>query len=204
MSVADWRALLEALLDGRLSAQAFARRFMEAVRDSKKRGLAVPLPIREILSAVEEFEAASVDQEEFAVNADELEEAVRRALSNLDDAPPQPRTFDRARARDDMRRFSVQVSGCMGLGCVIGAIWVGLCVLQIYFVSEEIQYAFGWSAWPSAFFGFFLAFVPIVGNVLAFLGATRAGWEPVLAAIVFFAAPAATLFSGWSRWRRLG
>jgi hypothetical protein len=59
------------------------------------------------------------------------------------------------------------------------------------------------SAWPSAFIGFFLAFVPIVGNVLAFLDAVQLrNWAWPLAAIVFFAAPAITMVSGWSRWRR--
>jgi hypothetical protein len=77
-------------------------------------------------------------------------------------------------------------------------------VLQIYFVSEWIQTAFDWGAWPSAVAGFILAFVPIIGNVLAFLGATQEGWPGWLAAIVFFAAPALTFFSGWSRWRRPG
>ena len=83
--------------------------------------------------------------------------------------------------------------------------WVALCLLQIIFVSEWVQHAFGMSAWPSAFIGFFLAFVPVVGNVLAFLDATQIrDWPWWLAAIVFFAAPAATILSGWSRWRRFG
>ena len=54
----------------------------------------------------------------------------------------------------------------------------------------------------STVFGFFLAFVPIVGNLLAFLDATQfRGWAPWVAAIVFFAAPFVTMLSGWSRWR---
>ncbi len=205
MTPADWRALIEAYLDGRLSAEAFMRRFIEAWRASAGR---VPGAIASLQSHVEAFEAQVLDvQEEGVVNDDELRQAAQRTLSMLDeDSGPAvaPHTFDRTRAREDVRRFQVQMSGCVGVGCVIALIWVALCVLQIYFVSEWIQAEFEWGAWPSAVLGFILAFVPIIGNVLAFLGATAEGWPTWLAAIVFFAAPAATLISGWTRMRRQG
>lgn len=204
MSLADWRALIDAYLDGRLSAEAFARRFIESWRAA--RGEAVPHAIQDLLVTVESFEADVLNAgEEGAVSDDELRNAVQRARANLsEEAQVEPHTFDRTRAREDMRRFKLQMTGCAGVGCVIAVIWVALCVLQIYYVSEWIQESFGWGAWPSAVAGFVLAFVPIIGNVLAFLGATQEGWETWIAAIVFFAAPAATLFSGWSRWRRYG
>ena len=43
------------------------------------------------------------------------------------------------------------------------------------------------------------------GNLalLAFAGATQEGWPTWAAALVFFAAPAITILSGWSRWRRV-
>jgi hypothetical protein len=103
-----------------------------------------------------------------------------------------------------MRRFQLQLRGCAGIGCVIALIWVALCVLQINFVIEWIHANWISNVWLAAIIGFFLAFVPIVGNVLAFLGATAAGWPGWIAAIVFFAAPAVTIFSGWSRYRRFG
>jgi hypothetical protein len=200
---ADWRALIEAYLDGRLSAEAFMRRFVEAW--GVGRGAAPPA-IAGLQPHVEAFEAqVNEAREEGAVNDDELRQAAQRAFSNLgEDVAVAPHTFDRTRAREEMRRFRVQLSGCAGIGCAIALIWVALCVLQIYFVSEWIQQAFNWGAWPSAVVGFILAFVPIVGNVLAFLGATKEGWPTWIAAIVFFAAPAATLISGWTRWRRFG
>lgn len=204
MTPADWRALIEAYLDGRLSAEAFMRRFVEAWRASGGRS---PPAVAGLQPTVEAFEAAVLEaQEDGAVNDDELRQAAQRALANLsEDAPTvAPHTFDRTRAREEFRRFQVQATGCAGIGCVIALIWVALCVLQIYFVSEWIQEAFDWGAWPSAVAGFILAFVPIVGNILAYLGATQEGWPPWIAAIVFFAAPAATLISGWSRWRRQG
>lgn len=206
MTNADWRALIEAYLDGRLSAEAFMRRFMDAWRNAHAALTPVPRAVSDLHVAVEAFEADVLEAgEEGAVNDDDMRQTAQRAMGDLHDATPaSARTFDRERAREDMRRFSVQLSGCAGIGCVIGAIWVALCILQIYFVSEWIQNALGWGAWPSAVVGFILAFVPIIGNILAFLGATGEGWPMWLAAIIFFAAPAATLLSGWSRYRRFG
>jgi hypothetical protein len=200
VTAADWRALIEAYLDGRLSAEAFMRRFIEAWRTTGGR---VPRAVAAMQTHVEAFEAQVAEaREEGATDDDELRQAAQRALSNLNEEPSvAPHTFDRTRAREDMRRFQVQVSRIAGLGCLIALAWVALCLLQIYYVSEWIQQALGWGAWPSAVAGFILAFVPIIGNVLAFLGATQEGWETWAAAIVFFAAPAVTLLSGWSRWR---
>jgi len=203
MNAADWRALIEAYLDGRLSAEAFMRRFMEGWNAG---GARPPRAIAALQVHVEAFEAdVTAALEDAQVNDDEMRRAAQNALGELDDIPPSPQahTFDRARTRDDMRRFTFQMSGCAGAGCFIAAAWVALCLLQIVFVSDYVQHALGLSAWPSAFIGFFLAFVPIVGNILAFLDATQfRGWATWVAAIVFFAAPFVTMFSGWSRWRR--
>jgi hypothetical protein len=182
------------------------RRFMDGWRATRAGSAAIPGAIAALQVAVEAFEATvAAAREEGASNDDDLRQAAQRAFSELSEsAPANARTFDRARAREDMRRFNVQVSGCAGAGCVIGLVWLALCVLQVYFVSEFIQQSSEWGAWPSAVAGFVLAFVPIIGNVLAFAGATQSGWANWLAALVFFAAPAATLVSGWSRWRRFG
>jgi hypothetical protein len=201
MTPHDWRALIEAYLDGRLSAEAFMRRFVEAWRA----GGAVPRAVRDLQAAVEAFEAeVSAAREEGVVNDDALRQAAQRAIHNLDEETvrPQPHTFDRVRAREEMRRFEISIRRLAGLGCAIAFAWVALCVLQIYFVSEFIQTSTNWGAWPSAVIGFFLAFVPLIGNVLAFAGATQEGWPVWLAAVVFFAAPALTMLSGWARWRR--
>lgn len=203
MTIADWRALIEAYLDGRLSAEAFMRRFIEAWRA----GGPVPPAVAGLQPHVEALEA-EVDEarEEGAVNDDELRHAAQRALANLaEEATVAPHTFDRTRAREEMRRFEIRVQRLASVGCFIALAWAILSLLQIVFVSEWVQHEWGWSAWPSAFVGFFLAFVPVVGNVLAFIDATEIrGWPAWLAAIVFFAAPAATFLSGWSRWRRGG
>ena len=202
MSSADWRALLEAYLNGRLSAEAFMRRFVDAWRA----GGAQPRAIALLQPTVEAFEAQVLEAEEDgAVNDDELRQAVQRAIANLSEETPisGAQTFDRTRAREEARRMQIQISGCAGIGCVIAIVWVALCVLQITFVSEYVQHELEMSAWPSAFIGFFLAFTPIVGNILAFIDATEIRhWPTWAAAVVFFAAPAATMISGWMRWRR--
>jgi hypothetical protein len=135
-----------------------------------------------------------------------MSQAAQMARRDLSDEPPlTAHTFDRTRAREDMRRFRIQVAGCAGAGCVIALAWVALCVLQVFIVIEWVQDAFNLPALIATVMGAVLAFVPIVGNVLAYLGATEIwNWPAWVAAIVFFAAPAVTILSGWSRWRRYG
>ncbi|WP_395644996.1 hypothetical protein [Terricaulis sp.] len=200
MSPADWRALIEAYLDSRLSAEAFTRRFVEAWREGD-----APRWVAQLQPAVEAFEADLQDtREEGAINDDDLRDAARRALAIAsEDAGVSPHTFDRTRTREEMRRVQFQVQGCAGVGCLFFIIWVGLCLLQVNYVIVQLQSVLGSGA-PIVTFalGAVLAFVPLVGNLLAFFGATSQGWHPALAAIVFFAAPAATIFSGWMRYRR--
>jgi hypothetical protein len=197
----DWRALIEAYLDGRLSAEAFMRRFIEAWQSSRT---SIPPAIASLQPHVEAFEAqVNETQEEGAVNDDELRQAAQRALFGLgEETPVAPGTFDRTRAREEVRRFEIQMKRIAGLGCLIAFIWVALCILQINYVIEWLYANAIPSVWLSSVIGFFLAFVPIVGNLLAFLGATQEGWPAWVAALIFFAAPAATLISGWARWRR--
>ncbi|MBC7769882.1 MAG: hypothetical protein H7124_13955 [Phycisphaerales bacterium] len=204
MNPGDWRALIEAYLDGRLSAEAFMRRFVDAWRASRG---AAPRAIALMQPHVEAFEAqVNEAREDGAVSDDELRQAAQRALTNLSEEPTvSPHTFDRVRAREDMRRFEVQFSRIAGLGCLIALAWVALCVLQVFVVIEWVQLSFAWPALPSTIVGAVLAFVPVIGNVIAFMGATEIwNWPAWLAAIVFFAAPAVTIFSGWTRWRRPG
>ena len=208
MIEAEWRALLEAFLEDRISAEAFARRFLEAFNAARRDGRPVPVAIAELQTLVEQFDAEAQGRDEGDVDPRQLRAAAARVRSALEDGPsiaPGARTYDRARVREDMRRFQIQMTGCAGIGCALALLWVVLCLVQITFVSDLVQRALGFSAWPSAFIGFFLAFVPVVGGILAFIDATQyRGWHPLLAAIIFFAAPAATLISGWSRWRRYG
>ncbi|MES1198878.1 MAG: hypothetical protein ABUS48_02750 [Pseudomonadota bacterium] len=203
MNSADWRALIEAYLDGRLSAEAFARRFNDAWEKSRNAGIRPLRAISELQVVVESFYADVLDaQEDGQINDDELREAARRARRDLESDPPPATTFEPQSGQESMRVFSVQLQGCARAGCLIALIWVGLCLLQIYYVSQAIQNNWGWDAFPSVVVGLVLAFVPIIGNVLAFFGATENGWPVWVAAIVFFGAPIAAWVSGWWRWRR--
>ncbi len=206
MTPAEWRALIEAYLEGRIGPDAFSRRLLEAARAERARGGRLPSAIEQLALAAEAFEADNAAHRQDEPNDEALLETARRAIAPIEDmSPTTARTHDRARAREDMRRFSVQMSGCAGMGCVIALIWLGLCLLQVSAVSAQVQAYLGWSAAPATFAGFALAFIPVVGNVIAFFGATdQWGWAVWQAALVFFAAPAATLFSGWARWRQYG
>ena len=206
MTPGDWRALIEAFLGGRIGADAFERRFLEAWRAERDLGARNPPAIERLFQAVEAYSAARDGRSGQTADEAGLRSAAQAALIELNMEAP-TRTYDRARAREEIRRFRVRMSQLAGIGCALAVAWLALGVLQIYFVSEEIQHALHWGAWPSSIVGFVLAFVPIVGNLLAFFGAIHVGgWPAWLAALVFFAAPAATLLSGfwrWRRWRRL-
>lgn len=200
MNAADWRALIEAYLDGRLSAEAFTRRFVEAWAAG-----GAPPWVAQVQPHVEAFESDLQDaREEGSVGDDELRQAAQRALAMAgEDGGVSPHTFDRTRTREEMRRVQFQGQGCVGVGCFLFVLWVALCLLQVNYAIVQLQSVMGDGAPIITFaLGAVLAFVPIVGNVLAFLGATSQGWHPALAAIVFFAAPAVTIFSGWTRYRR--
>ncbi|MBL8549297.1 MAG: hypothetical protein JNJ73_04885 [Hyphomonadaceae bacterium] len=213
MSQSEWIALLEAFLENRLSAEAFERRFLEAWR-AQRDAVVEPFPpaIDTLFYVVEAFSTEQTNRNSYDADETELRQAARTALRELREAAgaqtaAPTRTYDRARAREDVRRFSIEVRRIAGFGCVIALAWLAVTVLQIYYVSEFIQRELHWGAWPSSIVGFVLAFVPVVGNVLAFFGATGAAnpWPAWLAALVFFAAPALALFSGWRRfsaWRR--
>ncbi|MBS0386640.1 MAG: hypothetical protein JSS00_14965 [Proteobacteria bacterium] len=79
MSPADWRALIEAYLDGRLSAEAFMRRFVQAWQDSDH---PAPRAIADLQVVVEAFEAdVRAAMEDSQVNDDEMRRAAQNALA---------------------------------------------------------------------------------------------------------------------------
>ncbi len=211
MSPAEWRALLEAFVSGRISADAFHRRFFEGWRANRDGPVPAPAAIETLFYTVEAYDEEPELRSDTSASEQEMLEAARKALQQLREEGDGParggltgaRTYDRARAREDMRRFQVNISRLAGLGCLIALAWIGLCLLQIFAVSDQIQSVLEWPAALATFAGVMLAFVPVVGNIIAFFGASDVwGWETWIAAIVFFAAPAATILSGWLRWWR--
>ncbi|MBI1251742.1 MAG: hypothetical protein GC189_09750 [Alphaproteobacteria bacterium] len=194
MRVEDWRALIAAYLDGRLSGAAFQRRFLEAWSADRETDAPAPRAISHLFLVVEGYDGGDDAT---------LRAAAEDALSDLESSEGAPeRLYDRFRTREDLRRFTFRMQGCLGLGCLIALAWLALVALQVFAVSDQIQSVLDWSAAPATFVGLFLAFVPVVGNVLAFFGAKDVwDWNPWIAGLVFFAAPAATMISGWMRWR---
>jgi len=207
MTIAEWRALIEAFQDGRLSAEAFERRFNEAVRASGGR---LHPAIAQLQLALEDFAREQDRRSEHDADETQLRDAARIALRELREEEAMrgrpeagARTFDRARAREDMRRFQVHIGRMAGMGCLFALGWVVLMVLQINFTIEQVAAELKLGVWLSAIVGFFTAFVPVLGNVVAFFGAKDVGgWPWQLAGLVFFVLPGAAFFYGRTRWRR--
>lgn len=206
MTPADWRALLEAFVDRRIGPDAFQRRYIEGWRENRDAHIANPAAIDALFDVVEAYNPDEETRRREDADDDELMQAARRALAQLRAegvAAGAPRTYDRARAREELRRFQIGLNRLVGFGCLIAVVWIGLCLLQWSAVAAAVQSVLGWSATPAAIAGFILAFIPIVGSVIAFYGAAEVwDWNPWVAGLIFFAAPAATIFSGWMRWWR--
>lgn len=204
MTTAEWRALIEAFLEGRLSAEAFERRFMQAWREERDARGSAPPAIEALFSVVEAYTARQDERTQYDADETEMREAARTALRQLrEDAAHPTRTFDRARAREDMRRFQVRMGRVAGVGCLFVIGWIVLMILQINFAIEQINAEFNLGTWLSAIVGFFVGLVPILGNIVAFFGARDVGeWPAWLAALVFFGLPLLASFGGGWRWRR--
>ena len=109
MTPSDWRALIEAFLEGRISADAFERRFLEAWRAQRDRGARNPPAIDRLFQVVEAYSAARNGRAALEADESGLRSAANAALSELHDETP-TRTYDRARAREEIRRFRMRVS----------------------------------------------------------------------------------------------
>lgn len=206
MTPADWRALLEAFVDGRIGPDAFARRYLEGWRANRDAHAANPRAIDALFEVVEAYNPDEENRRATDADDDELAQAARRALRDLKEEGPVAagaRTYDRARTREEVRRFQIGMNRLVGFGCLIVLVWLGLCLLQWSAVSAQVQSVVDIGPTPAAIAGFILAFIPIVGSVIAFFGAIDVwDWNPWIAGVIFFAAPAATIFSGWMRWWR--
>jgi hypothetical protein len=81
--------------------------------------------------------------------------------------------------------------------------WLAIVLMQFFAAAAQVESVTDWGPGPSAVIGLMLALVPIVGSVTAFFGAKDVwNWHWALAAIVFFAFPAATYITGWRQWAR--
>lgn len=212
MSRSEWRALLLAYADGRLGADTFRRRFLEAFEAAARARRPVPPPIQDLFFTVEAYGGDPMGRGHAVSDDAELTLAAQAALRELGEgadafAEPPPR-IEPVRVvigadGPTARRFVWRLGAAGGLGCVAVLAYVGIGVLQFFAVAAQIQAVTQWGPAPSTLAGLLLAFMPIIGSVIAFFGAADVwNWPWPAAAAVFFALPALSLLGGWVGWRR--
>lgn len=209
MSPADWRQLIAAYLDGRLSAHAFQRRFLEAYAAATM----VPAPIQRLYFVVEAYGGDPIARGHAVSDDDDLFRAAHGVVEELNEHLGPERVEETVRgaelterldAAENRARRAAFTMGAVGtLGCAAIGVYVAIGVLQFFAVSDQIQSVLAWSAAPAALVGLLLAFIPVVGSIIAFFGAKDVWlWPWPVAAGVFFAFPAITYAAGWFGQRR--
>jgi hypothetical protein len=213
MSPADWRQLIAAYLDGRLSAHAFQRRFLEAYAAATT----VPAGVQRLYFVVEAYGGDPIARGHAVSDDDDLFRAAHGVVEELSEhlGPEhvEPRleaglregdvAANLAAAQTRARRAAFTMGTVGTLGCAAIAVYVAIGILQFFAVSDQIQSVLAWSAAPAALVGLLLAFIPVVGSLIAFFGAKDVWlWPWPVAAGVFLAFPAITYAAGWLGHRR--
>jgi len=203
MTPSAWRELIDAYVSGRLSADAFKRRFKEAFDGAVATRAPTPPAVQELAYTVEAYAGDPTARGHDVADDDDMQRAARKALTHLPvDAQPGPTApamppEDMAAARERMRGAAIGFGAVGAAGCFILALWLVIGVLQFFAVAAQIQAFTDWGRAPSTIVAIPLAFVPIVGSVIAFFGAKDVwDWEPWLAALAFLAIPLASLLGG--------
>lgn len=215
MTAAEWRALVGAYVEGRIGADAFRRRFLEAFEFAARRGAFVPGPIQELFFVVEAYAGDPMGRGHAVSDDADLARAAQAALAALgeaapSEAPPRPAPIrvivsgpgaGEARAQARRLGWSVGTVGALGCAAALGYLVIG--VLQFFAAAAQIQSVTAFGPAPSTLIGLLLAFIPVVGSVIAFFGAKDVwNWHWAIAALAFLAAPALTYLGGWMGWRR--
>jgi len=208
MTPAQWRELIDAYVSGRISADAFKRRFNEAFASAVSARAPTPAPVQDLAYTVEAYAGDPTARGHDVADDEDLQRAARRALSllpaSVDAAPgaqPMPGATvsaeDMRAARDRMRGAAVGFGAVGAAGCAVALLWLAVCVLQFFAVAAQIQSVTQWGPAPSTLIAIPLAFVPVVGSVVAFFGAMDVWrWEPWIAAVAFLAVPLVSLLGG--------
>jgi hypothetical protein len=225
MSPAGWRALISAFLEGRLSAAAFCKRFSEAFELVVRERRPVPQRVQDLYFVVEAYGGDPMGRGHDVSDDRDLRAAAAAALAALPEAvdsepvgadagvptpdlvilrePPPGGGPRREEVRREVRRAAFTLGAVGVAGCLLGLAWIAVGILQFFAASAQIDAWLRLGPAPSAILGLLVAFTPILGSVVAFLGATSVwGWANWAAAIVFLLAPALTLIGGIDRWRR--
>lgn len=204
MSAGAWRELIEAYVEGRLSADAFKRRFNEAFQAAVSTRAPTPAAVQDLAYTVEAYAGDPTARGHDVADDEDLQRAARKALSFLpaDAAATAPSGYaipaeDIEAAQARMRGAAISIGTVGFAGCAVALLWLAIGVLQFFAVAAQIQGVTDWGPAPSTLIAIPLAFIPIVGSVIAFFGAKDVwGWEPWLAALAFLAIPLASLLGG--------
>lgn len=212
MTPLEWRALVDAYVGGRLSADTFKRRYVEAFEAAIAARASVPRAVQELYFTVEAYGGDPMGRGHDVADDAAMAEAARRALGQLATEPalaqdPRIDEDDRAEAyrtaEARARRAAFTVGAVGAAGCLVMVAWLAIVALQFFAASAQVQAVTAWGPGPSAVLGFIVAVIPILGSVTAFFGAKDVwDWHWGLAALVFFAFPAATYIGGWRQWAR--
>ena len=137
-----------------------------------------------------------------------MQKAARRTLTllplDMETAPgaqPAPGATvsadDMRAARDRMRGAAVGFGAVGAAGCAVAVLWLAIGVLQFFAVADQIKSVTNWPTALATIAAIPLAFVPVVGSVVAFFGAMDVwNWAPWIAALEFLAVPLASLLGG--------
>ena len=208
MTPAQWRELVDAYASGRISADAFKRRFSEAFAAAVAARAPTPAPVQDLAYTVDAYAGDPTARGHDVADDEDLQRAARRALSLLPadataapGAQPMPGAAvtaeDIRAARERMRGAAISFGAVGMAGCLVALLWLAIGALQFFAVAAQIQHATNWGPAPSTIVAVPLAFVPVIGSVVAFFGARDVWhWETWIAAVVFLALPLASLLGG--------
>lgn len=208
MTPAQWAELIDSYVAGRLSADSFKRRFLEAFNAAVQTRARVPNSVQDLAYVVEAYAGDPTARGHDVSDDEDLQRAATAALQALapEAAAANPAAgaeirieqIDPEAARAEVRRAAFTVGAIGAAGCTLVLLYVGVGVLQLFAVAEQIQRVTDFGPVLATIGGLLLAFVPVLGGAIAFFGAVDGwGWPPIVAGLVFFAFPIGLLLTGF-------
>lgn len=216
MGSSEWRALLTAFLEGRLSAATFAKRFSEAFDVVVKTRQPVPPRIQDLYFVVEAYAGDPLGRGHDVTDDQDLRAAAAAALAALPEPEPVFADDDvtagawapgadarqtgptgggptiygpdlrREEVRKEARRAAFTLGAFGAAGCLVILAWLAVGILQFFAASAQIESLLKIGPAPSAILGLFVAFTPVLGSIVAFFGAKDVWQWPAWAAAVVF------------------
>jgi hypothetical protein len=213
MTPAQWAELIESYVAGRLSADSFKRRFTEAFGAAVAARARAPAGVQELAYVVEAYAGDPTARGHDVSDDHDMRGAAIAALRDLGafaegpgaaHTPPPPRedvrieSIDPEALRRQARTTAYTVGAIGAAGCGLALLYIGIGIVQLFAVAEQIQRVTDWGPVVATLGGFLLAFIPVVGGVIAYFGATDGwGWSNLVAGLVFFAFPITILLIGF-------